>query len=118
MLHQLAGVLKYKGKPEEAEKLYKEALEGRRIVGEEDLDTLETMDALASLYDLSGRVHEATPLRLSVLDARERLLGPAHPETLTTALNMGYLYVCRGKNEQALALYGHAFYKYEEAHDC
>jgi tetratricopeptide (TPR) repeat protein len=118
VLHQLAGVVKYKGKPEEAEKLYKEALEGRRILGEEDLDTLETMDALASLYDFSGRVHEATPLRLSVLDARERLLGPAHPETLTTALSMGYLYVCQGKNEQALALYDYAFCEYEEAHDC
>lgn len=104
VLHNMANVLKYRNKSGEAEELYKQALEGRRKLGEEDLDTLETMDALASLYYSTRRTADAEPLRRFVLDVRERRLGPLHHETLITVLNMGILYSGLGKSGQALTL--------------
>jgi len=103
-LHNLANVLKYRNKSAEAETFYKQALEGRQKLGEDDFDTLETMDALANLYYSTRRTADAEPLRRFVLDVRERRLGPLHHETLITVLNMGILYSGLGKGEHALEL--------------
>ncbi|KAJ5538401.1 tetratricopeptide repeat domain-containing protein [Penicillium frequentans] len=104
-LQSLANILKYRGKSDEAEQSYKRALEGRKRLGEEDADTLETMDALASLYYASSRPQEAEPLRLFVLKAREKRFGVDNLETLGTVLDMGMLYSGLGDNERTLELF-------------
>ncbi|KAJ6030963.1 tetratricopeptide repeat domain-containing protein [Penicillium canescens] len=108
-LQNLANVLKYRGKSDEAERSYKQALEGRKRFGEEDADTLETMDALASLYYASSRPQEAEPLRLFVLKAREKRFGADNLETLGTVLDMGMLYSGLGDNERTLELFEKAY---------
>ena len=104
LAHNLANVLRYRNKVGDAVQLYQEALEGRKKLGETDLDTLDTIDALAEVYYGTRRTADAEPLRRFVLDARERILGPFHHKTLITALNMGILYSGLGKSKQALEL--------------
>jgi tetratricopeptide (TPR) repeat protein len=42
---------------------------------------------IAALYDSQGRYREAEPLYQRALAAREKMLGPAHSDTLNTQLN-------------------------------
>jgi len=52
-----------------------------------------------------GQYREAEPLWNSVLAICERVLGPEHPDTLSTVNNLANLYRNQGKDEQAEPLY-------------
>jgi tetratricopeptide (TPR) repeat protein len=55
-----------------------------------------------------GQYREAEPLWKSLLAICERVLGPEHPETLSTVNNLAALYHVQGKYEQAAPLYQRA----------
>lgn len=48
------------------------------------IDTLRTKESLADAYCAVGRAADAIPIREQVLVARERILGPDHPDTQAT----------------------------------
>src|SRR6266581_3902872 len=52
-----------------------------------------------------GQYWEAEPLWKSVLAMCEQVLGPEHPDTLSTINNLALLYWNQGKYEQAEPLY-------------
>ena len=55
-----------------------------------------------------GQYREAEPLWKSVLAMCERVLGPEHPDTLSSLNNLAVLYEDQGKYEQAEPLYQRA----------
>ena len=69
----------------------------RRVLGENDLDTLTSMDQLAKVLERQGKLAKAEPLYIKVLDTRRRLLGAEHPDTLKTIYSLGATYGGEGK---------------------
>jgi tetratricopeptide (TPR) repeat protein len=77
----------------EAQRHLETALElRRRVLGENALDTLTTMDQLAKVLERQGKLAKAEPLYIKVLENRRRLLGAEHPETLKTIYSLGATY--------------------------
>jgi tetratricopeptide (TPR) repeat protein len=56
----------------------------------------------------AGRYQEALPLAQRALEIREKILGPEHPDTITSLNNLAYLYKITGAYAQALPLYQRA----------
>ena len=98
----LGQVYMMQGKHSEAEPLYVQALEGRRLLlGDEHKDTLETMGALASLYWRQGKYAQAEPVRAEVVQVQRRVLGEEHPATLTSLNNLALLHSYQGRLAEA-----------------
>ncbi|RDL35922.1 uncharacterized protein BP5553_06534 [Venustampulla echinocandica] len=73
------------GKYDEAEKLYRRALEGiEKELGEQHPDTLKSVGNLASVLRVQGKYNEAEKLSWRALKGREKELGEQHPYTLTS----------------------------------
>uniref|UniRef100_UPI000A752B74 tetratricopeptide repeat protein n=1 Tax=Geitlerinema sp. PCC 9228 TaxID=111611 RepID=UPI000A752B74 len=76
----LAGLYQSQGRYEEAEPLYRQALEMRkRLLGEQHPDVATSLNNLAELYRSQGRYDEAEPLYRQALEMFKRLLGEQHP---------------------------------------
>jgi tetratricopeptide (TPR) repeat protein len=76
------------GRYDEAEPLYKQALELRkRLLGENHPSTASSYNNLASLYNAMGRYEEAEPLYEQALAICQRVLGVNHPNTVTIRKN-------------------------------
>ena len=105
-LTALARLLKDEGRYEDAEALVAEGLRiCEREFGEEDPDTLVSVNNLATLYRDQGRYTEAEPLYLRALAAKERVHGGDHPSTLASVNNLAGLYVSQGRYAEAEPLY-------------
>jgi tetratricopeptide (TPR) repeat protein len=105
-LTALARLLKDAGRYEDAEALVAEGLRiCQREFGDEDSDTLVSVNNLATLYRDQGRYAEAEPLYLRARAAKERVLGSDHPSTLASVNNLAGLYVSQGRYAEAEALY-------------
>ena len=94
--------------------LYREPLLKLRVLSlelEEASDDRNEESMLSSLQWLAdahrdlGQYDTALPLYQRCLEARERLLGPEHPDTLTTVGNLAGLFQDKGDYEQAEAFY-------------
>jgi nephrocystin-3 len=94
--------------------LYRELLMRLRTLSLELEEATEERDQEAMLSSLAwlarahhdmGNFDEAERLYCRCLETRERLLGPEHPDTLTTVGNLGTLYWAKGNYEQAEAFY-------------
>ncbi|KAI4152241.1 MAG: hypothetical protein LQ340_003034 [Diploschistes diacapsis] len=55
--------------------------------------------------NLDGKYEEAEAMYRRALEAREKVLGPEHPDTLTSANNLGSVLESQGKYEKAEAMY-------------
>jgi tetratricopeptide (TPR) repeat protein len=77
----------------------------RHALGEEHLNTLASMNNLASLYFDQGKFAQAEPLFVKVLEVARRVLGEEHPKTLTSISNLASLYQSQGKLAQAEPLF-------------
>jgi tetratricopeptide (TPR) repeat protein len=77
----------------------------RRILKENNEDTLTSMDRLAVVYRLEGKYAKAEPLRQEYLESRRRSLGDLHPSTLDAMNNLALLYRYEGKPALAEPLY-------------
>ena len=86
-LNTLAGELNAQGKYDEAEPLYREALERQRgTLGNQHQNTLKAKGDLAA----------AEQLRRERLEAQRETLGNRHPRTLVSMINLGLLLKDKG----------------------
>jgi len=87
---------------EEAESLFNEALEARKIkLGDDHPGTLESKNDLAVLYKEQERYEEAEKLLLEAVKGRSLKLGDQHPATQESQKNLTELYEALGKLEEA-----------------
>ncbi len=97
------------GKYAEAIPLAKEAIAlAEETRGREQLETAESIDNLALLYDAQGQYTRAEPLYERSLAIRRRILGSQHPTTALSLSNLGGLYVSQGRYSDAEPLFKHA----------
>ncbi|KAJ6523535.1 hypothetical protein DFH09DRAFT_198317 [Mycena vulgaris] len=71
------------------------------VLGEDDLDTLHAMEALASTYSQQGRYKEAEELGLVVLEKQRKILGEEHPDTLHAMGNLASTHDKLGRLQEA-----------------
>ncbi|KAJ6547910.1 hypothetical protein DFH09DRAFT_631922 [Mycena vulgaris] len=92
----------YAGRLKDAEQLDLAVLEHRgSVLGEDHLDTLYAMAALALTYTELGKLQEAEELSAVVLEKMRKILGEDHPETLHAMGNLALTYVKLGKLQEA-----------------
>jgi non-specific serine/threonine protein kinase/serine/threonine-protein kinase len=93
------------GLVEQAASLLERALsEQRAALGDDHLDTLETMHALAAVYWFQDRITEAETLYSELLDARRRVLGADHRSTLHTHVGLANVYTSQERYDEAESL--------------
>ncbi|KAF2205150.1 TPR-like protein [Delitschia confertaspora ATCC 74209] len=103
------------GKYNEAEKLSRRALEGRlKELGVQHLDTLGSMNSLASILQFQGRFKEAEKLSRRALEGREKKLGVEHPDTLKSMSNLAVILWSQGKYKEAEKLNQRALEGFEK----
>ncbi|KAJ6521304.1 hypothetical protein DFH09DRAFT_223266 [Mycena vulgaris] len=86
----------------DAEQLDLVVLEHQRsVLGEDHLDTLCAMGALASTYSQQGKHKEAEELEVVVLEKQRTILGEDHPGTLGAMGNLAFTYSSLGKLQEA-----------------
>jgi hypothetical protein len=61
------------------------------------------MNNLATIVNDLGHYAEAEKLERQTLDIQRRVLGPRHPETLSSAYNLACFAARNGKRDEALA---------------
>ena len=64
----------------------------KRVLGQENPDTLAGMGNFASTYWNQGRWKEAQELLVQVMEARKKAFGQEHPDTLTSMANLALAY--------------------------
>ncbi|KAJ9134829.1 hypothetical protein NKR19_g8522 [Coniochaeta hoffmannii] len=62
------------------------------------------MGNLASTYRDQGRWKEAESLEMQVMEARKRVLGEEHPDTLTSMHNLAFTWHVQGRISEGLRL--------------
>ena len=106
LMTTMGGVYRNLGLLPQAEALLARTLETRRrVLGENHLDTLESLSELALVYREQGRFEEAEPLFLEAYEGRQRVLGVDHPETLRAAHDMASEHWDRGRYDEAEPLF-------------
>ena len=96
-LDTLAQELQAQGKYDEAEPLFREALElDRGTMGSRHENTLTSVSNLASLLREKGDLTAAEPLSREALGLFRETLGNRHPSTLTSINNLGQLLQSKG----------------------
>ena len=73
-------------------------------LGPNHLNTAQSLNNLARLYEATGRYEEAEPLYERALLIREQELGELDPDTVTTVGELARLYELAGNYEEAEAL--------------
>jgi len=105
-MSNLASVLERQNRYDEAERLYREALEiQERVFGREHPDTLFSMNGLGALFMTIGQYDRAALLFRETLRIRRRVLGDDHPETLNSKRNLAALYEEQGRYDDAESLF-------------
>jgi eukaryotic-like serine/threonine-protein kinase len=103
--HTLAGILLSFGYFAEATLLLETCSETRRtLLGADDLDTLASLQYLASAYREAGQYDRARLLLEQVHQAREAQLGPDDKDTLTTRHSLALTYGDLGQYDRSLRL--------------
>ncbi len=76
----------------EAELLYRQALEGRKkVLGLNHSDTLQSVSNLGKVLEKLNRLKEAEDQYGEALDGRVKILGKEHPHTLQSAEDLNSL---------------------------
>jgi len=89
-MHEMAGVLSGMGKYEEASQMYEEVVGLRRkVLGEDDGDTLETEHEIGCLLAEQQKYQEALSVFEGVYSRRKEALGPQEEDTLESVRPSG-----------------------------
>ncbi|RYP15437.1 hypothetical protein DL765_005711 [Monosporascus sp. GIB2] len=105
LLHHMAGYLSFEGKWRDAERFSLQAGQIRkRVLGEENCDTLASMNNLASMYSNQGRWKEAEELGVRVLETSKRVLGEDHRHTLTNMNKLASTWHDSDRRDKAILL--------------
>ena len=103
-LGTLAWELKAQGKHDEAEPLYREALElTRETLGNRHPNTLACINNLGALLMDKGDLAAAEPLLREVLEVLRETLGNRHPNTINSIHNLGSLLTIKKGDHAAAA---------------
>ena len=98
----LAATLRNLGLYDLALRSARSAADARRsALGEEDPDTLRSLDELGLVLRAQGKNAEAEPILRATLEGRRRVLGADHPDTLSSLANFGSLLHAEGKLAEA-----------------
>jgi serine/threonine protein kinase len=104
--HTLGMSLLGLGEYSQAIEVIGKSLETRKsLIGPEDDDTLESMNALALAYDAGGKLEKALPLFEQSYELMKAKYGPKAPRTLTSMHNLACVYVTGGKLNLALPMF-------------
>ena len=96
-LSTLGTELQVQGKYDEAEPMYREALEvARAALGSRHPHTLTSTNNLGLLLHDKGDLAAAEPLYREAMDVKRETLGHRHPSTLTSINNLGLLLKDKG----------------------
>ena len=96
------------GKLEEAEVLFRRALEGyERVLGVDHPDTLNSVNNLGGLLMKQGKLEEAEVLFRRALEGCKRVLGSDHPYTLNAGRGLKNLPILRQLKAQSGKVKGH-----------
>ncbi|KAF7511136.1 hypothetical protein GJ744_005367 [Endocarpon pusillum] len=94
------------GRYNESEELIGRVMETHKTKrGADDLDTLISMDSLASNYRNQGRWEEAEELQTQVVETIKRVQGLEDPSTLTSMANLALIYRNQGRWKKAEELF-------------
>jgi tetratricopeptide (TPR) repeat protein len=105
LLDRLGHTLFIMGSYQGAMALYLEAVGISKIMlGPNNVDTLASMNNLASTYSDLGEYQRAKELQLEVLEARKKVLGPGHVDTLNSMNNLASIYSHLGEYQRAKEL--------------
>lgn len=105
-MNRLASLRRALGEEEEAELLYRRALEiARQELGDDYATTLSIMNNLALLLDDRGKSQEAVELLRIVLERRTQLLGEEHRFTMHALNNLARVYVSMERYDEAEPLH-------------
>jgi non-specific serine/threonine protein kinase/serine/threonine-protein kinase len=78
-------------------------------MGDDHGDTVVSINILAYMLEMQGKLDEATPLRYEAVEKSRRVLGEEHPDTQIAVSNMGYLLKKLGRPDEAEPYYREAF---------
>jgi non-specific serine/threonine protein kinase/serine/threonine-protein kinase len=105
-MHDLATLLEATGRLEEAQTLYRQAIEtGRRVLGDDDLRVIQWNCYYSRALIDAGKYEQAAPIARDVLARRQRLLGEEHPDTLVAQHMMASVDMHRGRLREARLLF-------------
>jgi tetratricopeptide (TPR) repeat protein len=111
----VGGLLREKGRYNEAVIPYRRALEGyEKELGVRHPATLTRVSNLAGVLQAQGRYEEAEKLNRRALEGYEKELGVHHPHTLTSVNNLASVLRDQGKYEEAEKLNRRALEGYEK----
>jgi CHAT domain-containing protein/tetratricopeptide (TPR) repeat protein len=97
-LNNLAGVRRDRGRPADAEALYRDALAmTRRLVDGDHSAVAVGLNNLGFLYFVQGKLADAEPLLADALAMRRRLHKGDHPDTALALSNLGLLRQAQGR---------------------
>lgn len=100
------GRMAQQGKADDAETLYRRALNAQeKSLGPDHPATATTLNNLAVVLMSQGKNAEAEAFHRRVLPVREKLLGPEHPDTATTLTNLSAALEKQGKYSESEAAY-------------
>ncbi|CAN5505103.1 hypothetical protein BH09PLA1_BH09PLA1_33350 [soil metagenome] len=115
-INNMGSILDAEGKPQEAEKYYREGLDQRsRVLGAENHATLVSMGNLGNLFCAQGKFAEAEPLLRASLEKCRRVLGNDHRDTIIAINSLGFLLVNQGKPAEAEPLWREAYERGQRA---
>jgi eukaryotic-like serine/threonine-protein kinase len=98
------------GRPDEAETLWREALEkSRRTLADDNPVTLVVMNNLATLLKNRGEVDDAIELLREALARYRRTRGDDHPDTLLSMNNLGQALTANGHYAEAEPLFADVY---------
>jgi tetratricopeptide (TPR) repeat protein len=108
-LHNFGDAFVRQGRCDEAEKMYRRALQGKeKAWGPEHTSTLDTVNNLGLLYVDLGWFDQAEEMYKRALQGFEKAWGPEHTSTLETVNNLGNLYMKLGQLDKAEKIYQQA----------
>ncbi|RDW92542.1 hypothetical protein BP5796_01936 [Coleophoma crateriformis] len=94
------------GRFNEAGVLMAEVMEiDKKVLGNENPQTLTSMNDLAYLFFRQGKYDEAEPIYRQTLQLRAKVLGDEHPDTLGSRHNLALLLKSQGKYDEAEPIY-------------
>ena len=102
LLYNAAWYAWKKGNITEAVNLSEIVMEVRKkILGEEDKETLSSMGMAGRAYSLGGRWKEAEELQVRTMKITKKVLGEEHPNTLASIANLTSIYRYQGRWKEA-----------------
>ncbi len=77
----------------------------RRQLGDEDRDTLRSLNNLAVAYVSDGQYDKGLPLLVDCLELRRKAFGPIDEDTLVSEINLAQAYAAAGRGNEAAKSY-------------